>query len=65
MLRYVSSWHMHYLLDKERDLKVYGDHLRCHYDKASCIPFIGRIPSMVGLGQSLKELGSNDMGRVS
>ena len=64
MLRSISSWHMHYYLDKERDLKVYGDHLRCHYDKASYKLTRGRIPSMMGLGQSLKELGGNDMGRV-
>ena len=29
-----------------------------------CIPAKGKIPSMLGLGQSLKELGGNDMGRV-
>ena len=29
------------------------------------IPTRGQIPSMVGLGQSFKELGGNDMGRVS
>ena len=31
----------------------------------SRIPARGCIPSMVGLGKSLKELGGNDMGRVS
>ena len=55
---------MHSQLDKKRDLKVYEDHLQCHKDKASCILARERIPSMVGLSQSLKELRGNDIGRV-
>ena len=30
MLRSISGWRMHYYLDKKRDIRVYGDHLRCH-----------------------------------
>ena len=33
-------------------------------DKASRFPARGQILSMVGLGQSLKELRGNDIGRV-
>ena len=47
-----------------QDFGGYGDHLRYHENKASYILARGRIPSMVGLGQGLEELGGNDMGRI-